>query len=62
MAIYAVIENSVVTNTIVWDGVTTTVPPAGCTVVIIPDGAITGIGYSYDATSKVFTAPPEIIN
>ncbi len=59
MAIYAVIENNIVVNTIVWDGVSAWMPPDGTTVVIIPDGTVAGIGYTYDATSKAFTAPPE---
>ncbi len=59
MAIYAVIENNTVTNTIVWDGVTAWIQPAGSTVIIIPDGAVAGIGYTYDVTTKAFTAPPE---
>ncbi len=59
MANYAMIENNTVTNTIVWDGVTAWIQPAGSTVIIIPDGTVAGIGYTYDATSKAFTAPPE---
>ncbi len=59
MSNYAIIENNIVVNTIVWDGVTTWTPPAGATVVLIPGGTIAGIGYTYGATSKVFTAPPE---
>jgi hypothetical protein len=57
MANYAVIENGVVVNTVVWDGVTAWTKPTGSTVVIIPDGTIAGTGYSYDAASQAFTAP-----
>lgn len=59
MAIYAIVESDTVVNTIVWDGVSAWTAPAGSTVVIIPDGTIAGIGYSYNATSGAFTAPAE---
>lgn len=57
MLIYAIIEGAVVTNTIVWDGITDLGFPSGITTVLIPDGTVAGIGYCYDATSKVFTTP-----
>jgi hypothetical protein len=63
MAIYAIIENGAVINTIVWSGPTGSAddwtPPTGSTVVIIPNGTVAGIDYTYDATSKAFTAPTE---
>lgn len=63
MANYAIIENGIVVNTVVWDGLTGRAidwePPAGCTTILIPDGIIAGINYTYDSTSGAFTAPPE---
>jgi hypothetical protein len=62
MAIYGIIENSVVVNTIIWNGPTGSadewVPPAGSSAVLIPDGVVAGIGYTYDATTQIFSAPP----
>lgn len=57
MANYAVIENEVVVNTVVWDGVTAWTAPAGSTTILIPDGTVAGIGYGY-TTAGGFTVPP----
>ena len=66
MAIYAIIENNAVVNTIIWDGPTGNAndwtPPAGSSAVLIPAGTIAGIGYTYDATSGAFAAPLETID
>jgi hypothetical protein len=61
MAVYAMVENNIVINTIIWDGDYINNPlnlPATITLVLIPAGTIAGIGYTYDATGGVFTAPP----
>jgi hypothetical protein len=55
--IYAIIENGVVVNTVVWDDQTPWQPPSGSTVVAIPDGAYVGIGSPYDGTN--FGPPPQ---
>jgi len=55
MAGYAIIENSIVVNTVVWDSDSTWIAPIGSTVVLIPYGIVAGIGYSYDVTNG-FTA------
>lgn len=54
---YAMIENGIVVNIIVWDGVTPYNPGPQYTLVLVPDGAFVTIGYLYDATNG-FTAPP----
>jgi hypothetical protein len=54
---YAIIQNGTVINTVEWDGTTPWAPPAGATVVQIPDGAYVGIGSTYDGNA--FTAPPQ---
>lgn len=56
MAIYAVVQDGVVTNTIEWNGVTAWPTPVGASVVKVPDGASVGIGSTY--ASGVFSAPP----
>lgn len=53
---YAIVQNGVVVNTIEWDGSSAWTPPAGASVVKIPDGAYVGIGSAYDG--KTFGAPP----
>jgi hypothetical protein len=53
---YAVIENGVVTNTVIWDGITDWAPPEGSSLEPIPDGTMAGIGWTYLAGT--FTAPP----
>jgi NADPH-dependent 2,4-dienoyl-CoA reductase/sulfur reductase-like enzyme len=55
MAIYAVIVNSVVVNTIVWDGTTAWEQPTGSELIIIPDGVVAEIGYAYDVATSTFT-------
>jgi len=52
------VENGVVVNIIVWDGVTPYNPGPQYTLVIVPDGVFCAIGYLWDATSG-FTAPPQ---
>jgi hypothetical protein len=58
MSNYAMVENGVVVNIIVWDGVTPYNPGPQYTLVIVPDGVFCAIGYLWDATSG-FTAPPQ---
>lgn len=53
---YAIIENGVVVNTVVWDGSTDWTAPTGAQVVPIPVGADVGIGSTYDGST--FTPPP----
>ena len=53
---YAIVENGVVTNLIVWDGDTDTwSPPEGSTAVLVPTGGFVDIEYLYDGTA--FSAP-----
>jgi hypothetical protein len=48
MANYALVENGVVQNTIVWDGNTETwQPPSDMIAVPIPEGAVVDIGGKY---------------
>jgi hypothetical protein len=53
---YALIENGVVSNTIVWDGNTADwTPPTGYTAILIPDGEPVSIGWTY--ANGAFSAP-----
>lgn len=56
MAIYAVVENGVVVNTIEWDGMAQWTVPTGCSVQQIPADAYVGIGSTFDG--QKFTPPP----
>jgi hypothetical protein len=47
MAIYAVIENGIVINTLIWDGNTSINFPEGILVIEIPSGEAIGIGWNY---------------
>lgn len=58
MAIYAIIENGVVTNIVEWDGISNWSPPTGTTLAQIPDGTSTGIGSTY--IDGVFGSPINI--
>jgi hypothetical protein len=54
---YALIENGIVVNVIVWDGDTSTwAPPAEFSALAIPAESIATIGWLCDGTN--FTAPP----
>ena len=56
MANYALVVNGVVENIVIWDGDTNTwSPPDGSQAILIPDGEVVGIGYTYDGS--VFSAP-----
>ncbi|QYY30226.1 hypothetical protein K2O51_22910 [Cupriavidus pinatubonensis] len=52
---YAIVENGVVINTVVWDGKTEWAPPQGTSLVDVGDLLGVGIGCMYDG--KNFTAP-----
>ncbi len=54
---YAYIENGVVTNVIVWDGVTPYNPGPTVTLVLLPTDSPVTMGCLYDAATG-FTAPP----
>ncbi|PRX32252.1 hypothetical protein B0G75_104273 [Paraburkholderia sp. BL18I3N2] len=54
---YALVENGVVVNVIVWDGHSDWQPPNGQTVVQIPDGVYAGIGSTY--SNGTFGEPPQ---
>ena len=57
MTTYAIVENGVIANVIVWDGVTEYTSPNGTTLIQIPDGTYTGIGATY--SNGVFGPPPQ---
>jgi hypothetical protein len=52
---YAIVENGIVTNTIVWDGESEWVPPEGVSVVEVPSDTVAGPGFSYSGGK--FVAP-----
>ena len=55
---YAIVENGIVANVILWDGIETGWnPPEGSTAVKLSGGAIVDIGYIYSGMK--FSAPPE---
>jgi len=57
MSNYAIVENGIVTNIIVWDGETKYDAGVPTPPVLIPDGAFVTTGYLWDTTNG-FTAPP----
>jgi hypothetical protein len=57
MSIYAIVENGVVKNIVLWDGQEQWQAPAGSSAVVIPEGAYVGIGSTY--SNGVFSAPPQ---
>lgn len=53
---YALIENGIVINTIVWDGNTESwLPPEGVTAIPVPTGEPVSIGWTY--SGSVFSSP-----
>lgn len=52
---FAIIQNEIVENVILWDGTSEYTPPTGATSVQVPPGTIVGIGCSY--SNGVFSAP-----
>lgn len=52
---YAIVNNGIVENVIVWDGETPYTPPEGS---IIVQSDVAGIGWSYNYETGEFT-PPE---
>lgn len=60
MANYAIVENSVVTNTCAWDGVTPWQPPVGTQAVLIQEGVTAGVGYHYINGEFIQPAPQPV--
>ncbi len=52
---YAVVTAGVVTNVVLWDGVSEWAPPAGSTANLLPAASQVGINYTFDGTN--YTAP-----
>jgi hypothetical protein len=52
---YAVVSSGIVTNVILWDGVSEWAPPEGSTANLLPPSSQVGVGYSYTGTT--YTAP-----
>ena len=48
---YAVIENGVVVNMVVWDGHTAWVPLPGREAIQLQDGSTVSIGWTWDGTN-----------
>ncbi|HHT8903073.1 TPA: hypothetical protein ACT5CR_006060 [Burkholderia cenocepacia] len=58
MSNYAVVEDGMVVNVVVWDGDETIwQPPAGCEAVKIPDGVTVAIGDEYADGELAPSAP-----
>ena len=55
---YAIIENGIVINVVVWDGGPNWTPPTGTTAVLIEAGQVPQIGYGY--ANGVFAQPPVV--
>lgn len=60
MTTYAIVENGLVTNIIVWDGIASFTPPNGSTLVKVPDGTYTGPGATY--SNGIFGPPPQTLS
>jgi hypothetical protein len=59
---YAIVENGVVVNVVLWDGVVEWTPPASAIVHQLQDGVSCGPGYTFDGTNFVGPpAPPPLI-
>lgn len=57
---YAIVENGMVTNVILWDGNTETwQPPMGSTANLLPNDSPVGPGWTFDGTDY---AGPPILN
>lgn len=56
MKTYALVENGVVTNLIVWSGGGSWAPPTGSSAVEVAEGVEVSIGYYHDGSA--FLAPP----
>jgi hypothetical protein len=52
---YAIVANGVVTNVVLWDGVSEWTPPTGSTANLLPADSQVSVGYTFDGTT--FTAP-----
>jgi hypothetical protein len=52
---YAVIENGIVVNVVVWDGESDWSAPTGCSLNQLPTDSPVGVGYAFDGTN--FTPP-----
>jgi hypothetical protein len=57
--VYAVIDGSLVVNTVVWDGVSDWSPPQGSTLVSLSDHPYVGIGWDYVDGQFVDNRPVE---
>jgi len=53
--VYAVVENGVVVNMVVWDGVAQWQPPEGSQAIPVPEGTFVDIGWLY--SNGAFSAP-----
>ncbi|MGI4850227.1 MAG: hypothetical protein ACRYGK_19130 [Janthinobacterium lividum] len=62
MKTYAIIENGLVTNKVIWDGLTPWATPAGQSAIELSEGVTANIGYSYAggvfAALAVVVPPP----
>ena len=58
---YAIIQSSIVTNVIAWDGVAPWSAPDGTELLQLAEGELCGCGWTYEegATPR-FIAPPDI--
>lgn len=55
---YAIVENGVVTNVILWDGDSSIwQPPAGAIANLLPNGSPVGPDYTFDG--EKYLAPPD---
>jgi hypothetical protein len=55
---YAIVENGVVTNLVIWDGGEEWEPPPGATAVVIPADTFVSTGYTWNGTA--FAAPASV--
>jgi hypothetical protein len=61
MAVYAVIQNGVVVNSVEWDGQSNWTPPDSTIIVLAPKTNYFGIGSTWDGTSFIAPAASQTV-
>jgi hypothetical protein len=57
---YAVIDNGIVVNVVIWDGESDWSSPVGCSIKQLPPDSPVGVGYAFDGSNfapPVYTPP-----
>lgn len=51
MKFYAVVKDGIVVNLVIWDSISDYSPGDQCSLVLVPDGILVGMGWVFDGTS-----------